>query len=67
LKHFLSNLLGFIRKLITVSEVLLSTVACATMKVTITLSHPFSRNNEEEEINVSIRGTVVSVRMWAQW
>jgi len=68
-KHFLSSLSGLIRELTAVSEVLLSTVACAAMRVTAALSRPSGRNSEEEEeqINVSIRGAAAGVGMWAQW
>jgi hypothetical protein len=67
LKHFLSNLSGFIRELIAISEVLISMVACATMKVIAALSYPSSHNNKEKEIKVSIRGIVAGVEMWARW
>jgi hypothetical protein len=68
LKHFLSSLSGLIRKLTAVSEVLLSTVACAAMRVTAALSRPSGRNSEEEEeINVYIRGADAAGGIWARW
>ncbi len=68
-KRFLSSLSGLIRELTAVSEVLLSTVACAAMRVTAALSRPSGRNSEEEEINVYIRGTAGGGGggIWARW
>jgi hypothetical protein len=39
------------------------------MRVTAALSRPSGRNSEEEEeeINVSIRGAAAGVGMWARW
>jgi hypothetical protein len=67
LKHFLSSLSGLIRELTAVTEVLLSTVACAATRVTAALSRPSGRNSDEEEINVSISGAAAGVEMWARW
>jgi len=67
LKHFLSSLSGLTRELVAVSEVLLSTVACAAIRVTAALSRPSGRNSAEEEINVSISGAAAGVEMWARW
>jgi hypothetical protein len=69
LKHFLSSLSGLIRELTSVSEVLLSTVACAAIRVTAALSRPSGRNSEEEEeINVYIRGAAAAAGgIWARW
>jgi len=70
LKHFLSSLSGLIRELTAVSEVLLSTVACAAIRVTAALSRSSGRNSEEEEeeINVYIRGAAAATGgIWARW
>jgi hypothetical protein len=65
LKHFLSSFSGLIREFTAVSKVFISTVASAAMRVTAALTYPSSYNNEEKEINISIRGVVAGVKMWA--
>ncbi len=65
---FFAGLSGLIKELTAASEVLLSTVAYAAMRVTAALSRPSGRNGEEEEINVYIRdAAAAAVGMWARW